>query len=80
MKEVVSSNTLPDYSLQFDAAGDVVTMWTRDGGAKCKLCLGGKAARQSYTPLVEIPQTVAPPESPTKRRKVDRRVTETYPR
>jgi hypothetical protein len=36
MKEVVSSNTLPDYSLQFDAAGDVVTMWTRDGGKRLR--------------------------------------------
>ena len=36
IKEVVTSNALPDYSLEFDPAGDVVTIWTRDGGKRLR--------------------------------------------
>jgi hypothetical protein len=30
--EVVASNALPDYSLEFESGGDVLMIWTRDGG------------------------------------------------
>jgi hypothetical protein len=36
LKDVVASNGLPDYSLEFDHAGDVVTIWTRDGGKRLR--------------------------------------------
>ena len=36
IKDVVTSNALPDYSLEFDPAGDVVTIWTRDGGKRLR--------------------------------------------
>jgi len=36
MKEIVSSDALPDYSLAFDPADNVVTIWTRDGGERLR--------------------------------------------
>lgn len=36
IREVVASNVLPDYSLELDASGDVLTFWTRDGGKRLR--------------------------------------------
>ena len=40
MKEVVAANALPDYSLEFDPALDLVTIWTRDGGKRLRRMIG----------------------------------------
>jgi len=36
IREVVASNALPDYSLELDASGDALTIWTRDGGKRLR--------------------------------------------
>ena len=36
IREVVSSNALPDYSLELDDSGDSLTIWTRDGGKRLR--------------------------------------------
>ena len=36
IREVVASNTLPDYSLELDTSGDTLTIWTRDGGKRLR--------------------------------------------
>ena len=34
IREIAADNVLPDYSLTFDRATDLVTLWTRDGGKR----------------------------------------------
>jgi len=36
IRVVVASNVLPDYSLELDASGDALTIWTRDGGKRLR--------------------------------------------
>ncbi len=36
IKEVVKSNALPDYSLEFNPDSDLVTIWTKDGGKRLR--------------------------------------------
>src|SRR5664279_1138010 len=36
IKEVVASNALPDYSLEFESRSDVLMIWTRDGGKRLR--------------------------------------------
>jgi plasmid replication initiation protein len=36
IREIVSTNALPDYTIGFDDQSDLVTIWTRDGGKRLR--------------------------------------------
>lgn len=36
IREIVSADALPDYTISFDDKSDLVTLWTRDGGRRLR--------------------------------------------